>query len=423
MKKDWFKELFSDWLTSKPKLMALSLAIAVVIWSFVALSVNSVTTRTIDGIKVEMPSTGASYQSYGLDIIDSGEEYTASVTVAGDRSIIGALTADSITVTPDFSKVTEAGTYNITLNAAKNNQLLDYEIRSVNPTRLVLTFGESVMRKFQITPAVTGFSLSEGYVTQPAVVSPSTVTVIGSSETVDRIRKVTAEASLPGVLTESHTVQAVIHLYDASDNEIPTELLRIDTRTAEVLVPVYKQGEMQFDIEFTNVPPGFDTSVLRYTLSPSSISVAYTGTSTAPGTVRTIGYVDMASLDLNGTYEFDLTLPSGYVKLEDADKVSVKFNTEGMSSLKMTVTDIRVSNVPEGYEAKVLIDKISGVTVIGETDALAKLVSGSLTAVIDGAQLKPENSTQTVPASVIIPSSSAVWAVGTYTVSVEVTRR
>jgi hypothetical protein len=111
------------------------------------------------------------------------------------------------------------------------------------------------------------------------------------------------------------------------------------------------------------------------------------------------------------------------VKLEDADKVSVKFNTEGMSSLKMTVTDIRVSNVPEGYEAKVLIDKISGVTVIGETDALAKLVSGSLTAVIDGAQLKPENSTQTVPASVIIPSSSSVWAVGTYTVSVEVTRR
>lgn len=423
MKKDWLKELFSDWLTSKPKLMALSLAIAVVIWSFVALNINSMSTRTIEGIKVEIPSAGASYQSLGLDIIDSGEEYTCSVTVYGDRSIIGALTADSITVTPDFSKVTEAGTYNITLNAVKDNQLLDYEIRSVNPTRLVLTFGESVMRKFQITPVVTGFSLSEGYVTQPFVASPSTITVIGSSETVDRIRKVTAEASLPGVLTESHTVQGTIHLYDAEDNEISTELLRLDARNVEVLVPVYRQSEMQFDIEFTNVPAGFDTSVLKYTLSPSSISVAYTGTSVNPGTVRTIGYVDMGSLDLNGTYEFDLTLPSGYVKLEDADKVSVKFNTEGMSSLKMTVTDIRVSNVPEGYEVKILTDKIAGVTVIGDTETLSRLVSGSLTAVIDGSQLKPENGTQSVPASVIIPSSSTVWAIGTYTVNIEVTRR
>ncbi|MBQ3280770.1 MAG: hypothetical protein IJH41_00015 [Eubacterium sp.] len=423
MKKDWIKELFSDWLTSKPKLMALSLVIAVFIWSFVAFSVNSISTRTIDGIKVEIPSTGASYQSLGLDIIDNGEEYTVSVTVSGDRSIIGNLNADSITVTPDFSKVTEAGTYNITLNAEKNNQLLDYEIRSVNPARLVLTFGESVMRRFQITPVITGFNLSEGYVTQPFVASPASITVVGSSETVDRIRKVTAEGVLSGTLTESHTVPAVIRLYDAEDNEISTDLLRIDYRSVDVLVPVYKQDVMSFDIEFTNVPAGFDTSVLRYTLSPSSISVAYTGTSVTPTTVRTIGYIDMTSLDLNGTYDFDLTLPSGYVKLVDADTVSVKFNSEGMSSLKMTVTDIRVSNLPEGYEAKILTDRITGVTVIGETEDLSRLVTGSLTAVIDGSQLKTDSGIQSVAATVIIPSGGTVWAVGTYTVNVEVTRR
>ncbi len=188
-------------------------------------------------------------------------------------------------------------------------------------------------------------------------------------------------------------------------------------------MPIYKQDVMSFDIEFTNVPAGFDTSVLRYTLSPSSISVAYTGTSVTPTTVRTIGYIDMTSLDLNGTYDFDLTLPSGYVKLVDADTVSVKFNSEGMSSLKMTVTDIRVSNLPEGYEAKILTDRITGVTVIGETEDLSRLVTGSLTAVIDGSQLKTDSGIQSVAATVIIPSGGTVWAVGTYTVNVEVTRR
>ena len=142
MKKDWFKELFSDWLTNRPKLMVLSLVLAVVIWAVVALSVNSITTRTIDNIVVEIPSTGASYQSMGLDLIEGeATEHKVSVTVSGDRSIIGMLTSDSITVTPDFSNVTEAGTYNIALNASKNNQLLNYEIKTVDPSVLVLTFG------------------------------------------------------------------------------------------------------------------------------------------------------------------------------------------------------------------------------------------------------------------------------------------
>jgi len=103
--------------------------------------------------------------------------------------------------------------------------------------------------------------------------------------------------------------------------------------------------------------------------------------------------------------------------------VSVKFNSEGMSSLKMTVTDIRVSNLPEGYEAKILTDRITGVTVIGETEDLSRLVTGSLTAVIDGSQLKTDSGIQSVAATVIIPSGGTVWAVGTYTVNVEVTRR
>jgi len=422
--KKWFKELFSDWLTSRPKLMALSLILAIIVWSFVALSVNSITTRTIDNVPVEIPSTGASYQSLGLDIIDNGEtEYTASVTVSGDRGIIGNLTADSFTVTPDFSKVTEAGTYNITLTAAKNNPLLDYEIKSVTPTRIVLTFGESVTRKFTVTPVVTGFTVADGYVVLPAVASPASVTVVGNRETVDSIRKVTAELTLSGEVRSSVNSKGTIHLYDENENEISADLLRLDTDTVDLLVPVYRKGIMEFDIEFTNVPSGFDTSILKYTLSPAQTDVAYTGNAASPDSVRTIGYVDMATLDLGGTYEFEVKLPSAYVDLDGVDTVSVSFASEGLSSQKMNVTDIRTSNVPDGYEVKIITEKIQGVTVIGETAELAKLVSGSVVAVVDCSQLKAENGYQSVPVSIIIPSSSSVWAVGSYSVSVEVTRK
>ncbi|MBR4929029.1 MAG: hypothetical protein IKZ63_05940 [Oscillospiraceae bacterium] len=424
MRKDWFKELFSDWLTSKPKLMALSLVLAVVIWSFVALSVNSITTRTIDNVVVEMPSTGASYQSLGLDLIEGEtEEHTVSITVSGDRSTIGMLTSDSITVTPDFSKVTEAGTYNITLNAVKNNQLLDYEIRTVEPSSLVLTFGESAMRKFQISPSVSGFTVADGYVAQPIVCSPVSVTVVGSRETVDRIRKVTAEGRMAGSLSSSATITGTIHLYDADNNEISPDKLRMDVSSVDLLVPIYKEGSMDFDIEFVNVPSGFDTSVLKYSLSPSTIRIAYAEGSAAPTAIRTVGYVDVATLDLGETYQFDVTLPSGYVDLDGVGTIEVRFDPQGMDSRKMTVTDIRASNVPEGYEVTVLTDHISGVNIIGDAQTVSDLVPTSVVAVIDASVLKPEPGTQSVPVTILVPSSSSVWAMGSYTVNVEVVRK
>jgi YbbR domain-containing protein len=424
VRKDWFKELFSDWLTSRPKLMVLSLVLAVVVWTFVALSVNSITTRTIDNVLVEIPSTGASYQSMGLDLIE-GEvtEHRVSVTVSGDRSIIGMLTSDSITVTPDFSKVTEAGTYNITLNASRNNQLLNYEIKTVEPSSLVLTFGESAMRKFQIAPAVSGFTVADGYVAQPIVCSPGSVTVVGSRETVDRIRKVTAEGKMTGSLSSSASITGKIHLYDADNNEISSDMLRMDVTAVDLLVPIYKEGTVDFDIEFVNVPSGFDTSVLKYSLSPSTIRVAYAEGTAVPTAVRTVGYVDVATLDLGETYQFDVTLPSGYVDLDGVGTISVKFDPQGMESQKMTVTDIRASNVPEGYEVTVLTDHISGVNVIGDAETVAGLLPTSLVAVIDASVLRAEPGTQAVPVTILIPSSSTVWAVGTYTVNVEVVRK
>ncbi|MBQ4240687.1 MAG: hypothetical protein II672_06220 [Oscillospiraceae bacterium] len=424
MKKDWFKELFSDWLTNRPKLMVLSLVLAVVIWAVVALSVNSITTRTIDNIVVEIPSTGASYQSMGLDLIEGeATEHKVSVTVSGDRSIIGMLTSDSITVTPDFSNVTEAGTYNIALNASKNNQLLNYEIKTVDPSVLVLTFGESAMRKFQISPSVSGFTVADGYVAQPIVCSPTAVTIVGSRETVDKIRKVTAEGNIEGELSSTTTISGKIHLYDADNKEISSDMLRMDAPSVDLLIPIYKEGAMDFDIEFVNVPSGFDTSVLKYSLSPSTIRVAYAEGSAVPTSVRTIGYVDVATLNLGETYQFDVTLPSGYVDLDGIGTISVKFDSQGMTSQKMTVTDIRASNVPEEYEVTILTEHISGVNVIGDAETIANLLPTSLVAVIDASGLKPESGTQSVPVTVLIPSSSTVWAVGSYTVNVEVTRK
>ena len=48
---------------------------------------------------------------------------------------------------------------------------------------------------------------------------------------------------------------------------------------------------------------------------------------------------------------------------------------------------------------------------------------GILVAVVDASLLKAENGTQSVPVSIIIPSTGSAWVLGSYTVNVEVTRQ
>ena len=50
---------------------------------------------TNDGVVVRIPTTGTPYHALGLEVIDDGQTtYTASVTVSGDRAVIGSLNQD-----------------------------------------------------------------------------------------------------------------------------------------------------------------------------------------------------------------------------------------------------------------------------------------------------------------------------------------
>jgi len=410
------KEKLSE---SRPKMIALSLLLAIATWSSVVLSADSTFTTDIQDIPVTIPLTGASYQALGLEVIDDGRTYTASVQVSGSRSVVGALTADSIVVTPDFSVVTEAGTYNLTLTAQKKNQLMDYEIVSVTPMSLKLTFGEATNRKFAVTPQVTGISVEEGYVLQSIVSSPTNVAISGASDVVSRIDRVVAQAELNEKLTASRTVTATLHLYDAQGNEIPSSSVRMETSEVELTVPVYKEGVMPLEIGFLNIPDGFDASILPYTLSRNSIRVASSEANIAALQSRVVGYIDLANFDADGRYSFDIELPSGWANLDSVKSVDVVFDVSGLASKVITVSDIRVENVPAGTDISVLTDSIRNVTVFGDAAVVQRLLPTSVVAVVDADEIVLQQGSYNVPVHFRIPGVYNVWVTGSYTVTIE----
>ena len=413
----------SKWLTSKPHVMVLSLLLAFVLWAVVVLSVNSTGTRTIDGVVVRIPVTGASYHALGLDVIDDGQTtYTASVTVSGDRAVIGSLNQDSITVTPVFTSVTQPGTYTLQLQATKTNQMQNFTIRSVNPSELSLTFAEIVTENFNITPEVNGVSVAEGYVLQTITCTPGTVQISGAESAIERISKVVAVASMDKELSQSTTAYGTIKLLDGAGNEIPTSNFRMDSSKVEMLIPVYKEGDLALEVGFINMPDGFDTSFLNYSLSPATIRVASTEENIASMGKKVVGYIDLANYSLGDTYQFDIVLSSGYINVDSVEAVTVAFDESNLSSKKIVVEDIRVNNVPEGVTVNVVTTAINGVTVIGRLGEVETLLPAGVVAEVDASTVNVKQGSYTVPVSFQIPSRDDVWVAGDYVVTIEVGR-
>ena len=342
----------SKWLTSKPHVMVVSFLLAFVLWAVVVLSVNSTGTRTIDGVVVRIPSTGASFHALGLEIIDDGQTtYTASVTVSGDRAVIGALNEDSFTVTPVFTSVTQPGTYTLQLQATKTNQMQNFTIRSVNPAELSLTFAEVVTENFNVIPEVTGISVAEGYVLQPVTCTPGTIQISGAESSIERISKVVAVAAVDKELSESTTAYGNIHLLDEAGNLIPASNFRMDASQIELLIPVYKEGDLPLEVGFINIPEGFDTSFLNYSLSPATIRVASTEENIDSLGKRTVGYIDLANLNKIEDIKSTITLDNDFIPTISknvtfiaADVSSISKNTETitgqLSKMQDTLTNI-----------------------------------------------------------------------------------
>ena len=217
-------------------------------------------------------------------------------------------------------------------------------------------------------------------------------------------------------LTESQLAQGILSLYDRDDNPLSQNLISFDAENIEVTVPILKKAQLPLAVSFTGVPEGLDTSIFKYALSSEVINVAGPGAKVDALTQFNIGYINIAKdFKLGGVYDFDVTLDKGFVNLDNISKVTVSFDTSGLESKTVTVSDIRVVNAPQNYTVQVETAKIYNVTVIGASEEIAQLSAKDVVAQIDASDLAADKGQQTVGVDIRIPGFSTLFAAGSYT--------
>lgn len=413
------RKKLSELFNNRTFVAAFALVIAISIWSAVAFSKGTEIEATLE-VPITLNSASI-YANYGLAVMNSDVE-NVRVTVRGPRAIVGRLKSDSVIVAPTYSSVTAAGTYELGLTYSMANSSDNFSIVSISPSTVTLRLDAPYSKQFAVDTTGIIATAVEGYFIDKVTTDPLEVSIIGSEENVNRISRVAVEYVFSSALNKSERLRAQeIFLYDQYGDEIPKDNLRMSANNVDVIVPVYKLGQLTLDIGFTNVPEGFELSTLKYTLSVSKIDVA--GIEDVLNNLQQpfiIGYVDLTTFSLDQEYSFDVTLPSGVVN-RGSNTVTVTFSGGNIATKRINVTDIRVTNLPAHYDISIIDTAIRDVLVIGYAEDVNRLLATSVVAVIDFSQMsRIELGRYTVPVVFMITSNHTTWVTGSYTVMVEV---
>lgn len=407
--------------------LILALFCGFVAWTVVAVYVDPQGSVTVQDVPINYVNGASAYTSQGLDIVEKPSIETVDVRVDGNSTIIGNITNSDIMVYPSYAGVSGAGRVTLRLQARLVNTTDfpgDIECTVESPRTIEVVFDEVSEKTLAITVDASAVSVAEGYMLNRSAAVPAEITLRGPTSELDQIASVVATVSSDAELSDTTTVPATLELRDENGEVYTPQYTTMDSETANVTLTVYQVRELPLVVDFIGTPTNFDTRSLRYTLSQDTLRVA--------GPARTISALEeltVTNFDLSQEFELGrdyqrlVELPSGIVSLDGVTSVTLSFDTSDMGSTTLNISNISAINVPSNYEVEILSSMVSGVTLYGPAEEVEALSADSVVAQIDCQSVNLTVGQQTIPVTIQIPSSSRIFATGSYTVQCEVRAR
>lgn len=421
-RKSWLDRLLSRrWIS-----ILVSLLMAILLWVIVLL--QQPTQTYMITVPVSYDYNSPLYTAASLDITERNN-LNVNVLIKGDSSVLSNVSAADIVVYPDYTDVSRSGTpgeYTLPLRARRSdNSLQKFEIDSITPGNVEITFAQIGTQKYPVEIDAS-IDPAEGYYLGEKQASPTEVTLRGPVEELARVARVAARVESAEPRDRTMLDSAALEFFD--ENGEPVErgsITVLEGDQVEVTIPVLKIREVPLRFEFSNVPAGYDPSVLKASISPATIRIA--GAADLVDGIESInaGFINLTRIQLGQTETLRIQLADGLVNVDNVQDATVSFNTQGYDvPHTITVSDIRVTNAPAGVSVKVITEMLQNVTLVGETEELAELAPADVIALVDASS---QNITvrgsgqQQFSAQIIVTGTRTVFATGTYSVLCEIT--
>lgn len=398
-----------------------SLLIAIVLWVFVSTTITPEMDVVVSNVPVNVSLTGTSAEAFGLEVVE-GADRSVSVTVRGKRHIVGNIKVEDVMVNAQVSSISDAGVYDIELKGEKTDITGEFEVISVNPGSVSLTFDRVKSKKFPVETVSKGITVPDGYVMAKTGSSVTEVIVSGTEEDLARVSRVVANVATTGELSKTVEEEVNLALLDESGKEITSHKMKLSKTKTTVSISVLKIKVVPLAVEYINVPTGLKTSQLPAVLSVNKLTVAGPAEVVDSTASINVGYIDMSKILPGSEFNFDLVLPPGFVCLDDVTSVKVTFPQSSLATKWVRIQNIRVTNVPDGYKASMVSYSVNNVQIVGTNEDLASVTGDDLVAEIDLSKLDFVNGNNTLK-TVVLAGGKCVFASGGYTAIVKIEKK
>ncbi len=409
MKKLDFGQIFQ----SRRLLMIFSLVMGVLSWMFVIIFVDNEIPWEFKGVPVDVYAEEELLSINSLRIVEDPQA-EVTVVVEGGRIVVGGLEEGEIRIVADLEGISTPGDYAVKLkNVLTANQ--NYVVREIKPSTVNVRVDRITTKRFEVKMDIDGPQVPDGYLNAGTTISPRAVEVTGPEADISRIAQCIVSASFSGrPLTENQTIRSEIKLFDEEGHEIPKDRLTMESDSANVTVQVLKQKRLPLRFEYLNMPSGFPRDDLRFEMTDNSILVAGPEEVVDSYEELQIGYVDLSEVTPGFVQVFDISLPTGFISVENLRSVGVSFGGEGLTEAYFNVSQITPVNVPINYDVTINTTQLFGVRIIGSSEVMETLTAKDIVAEIDFSERELSTGSSSLPVSISVPGRKLAWAVGEY---------
>lgn len=394
----------------------LAVIISIGIWTYMSLNSSNDTTVTISNVPIQMDLSESS-RNLGLQIF-TDEKQTASVTVTGNRTILGSVTESDLTVTAAASSVNSSGNFTLPVSAAKKNPSSNFQITGSTPSSVSVMVDYYKESTFQIQDKIL-FGVADGYYGATSLPYNS-ITISGPQTEVMKIKQVAAVASVEDNLLETTDVEADIVLYDENGNELSQKLLTMSFRTLTATISVLTEKSVKVEAGYVNKPSGLDLTNL-VDMHPSGILLA------GPDDVmKTLVSVKTEEIDFSTLSDEAVTfntlainIPEKCKNISNNATAQVKIDLSGMTKKTFDVDTFKVEGLSSAYKAEVTSKNIS-VTVIGPKSEIESLDADKITATISVTDPAVKTGSVEMPVTFRFDGANSCWAYGKYTANLNI---
>lgn len=413
-------ETLNKLLNNRITWIIVSLLISFFVWAYMAESDTTTFNQTFYNVPVVFEGADALRTTKGLIIIEPEVE-SVTVQVRGSRAIIGSLHASELQAVVDVSGISQARetelTYTIEFPDRINRS--DISVVSRTPETINFTVAAESTKTVEVKGVFTG-SIAEGYMADAVVVEPSTITLYGpESELVD-INEACVYLDRENVSATVGPLKTDYVLLNASGEEIAPANVVSDTKTVSVTLPILMQKELKLAVNLIE-GGGATADDCVVTVEPASIQVIGDTTAMKDLNQIVVGTVNLS--EFANTYENTFTIPleNTLRNQSGVEEATVKISVSGLDTKRVTTRNITVANAASGLNVEVNASSLT-VIVRAKSDVLQNITADNVRVMVDLADYADTIGTVSVPAKIYIDGFEKAGAVGSYSVSITITR-